>query len=291
MDDVEAAAQRLGVTELEAHQPPPADLVHHRQVRQKREPHSPLHHALGRLDRLDFQHHVGHQAGSSEQAVGQRPVARAAVEEDQRLAGHVLQPHAPGAGDLRVRAGHEHQRVVPQAERLDLGMLQRAGEADLGLAAQDHLEHLLGVARPHRDHDLGMGRLEALEHVGQDVGADGERGGDLQRAAAGRAQVVHGLARQGHRVQQLLGVGTEGAAGRRQAQARLAADEEGDPEGLLQRPDAGADGRLGHPQGVRGPPEAAEGADGEEGLYLADLHPFTSLMASPYLIRFDYTHL
>src|SRR5262249_26080906 len=50
-----------------------------------------------------------------------------------------------------------------------------------------------------------------------------------------------------------------------------------------------ADGRLGHPQRVGGPAEAAERPHREEGLHLPDLHPFTSLMAMRFVIRTDYS--
>jgi hypothetical protein len=83
---------------------------------------------------------------------------------------------------------------------------------------------------------------------------------------------VHGLPGQGHRVQQLLGVGAQGPAGRRQRQPGATAIEQRHPERALEGLDAGADGRLGDAQGVGGPPEAAEGADRQERLDLGDLH-------------------
>ena len=42
-------------------------------------------------------------------------------------------------------------------------MVERAGETDLGLAAQHHLQHLLAVAGAHDQLDAGVARAEALE--------------------------------------------------------------------------------------------------------------------------------
>ena len=117
-----------------------------------------------------------------------------------------------------------------------------------------------------------MRGLEALEDVGQEIGADRQRGGDGDGAAAGRPQIVHGLTGQGDRAQQLLGVRPQRAPGRRQRHAGLAALEQRDSERLFQRLDARADGRLGHAEGVGGPPEAAEGAHRQERFDLGNLH-------------------
>ena len=78
----------------------------------------------------------------------------------------VVAPTVPLAFDA------EHERVVPEREGLDLGVAEGAREPDLRFAAQDHLENLLRVPRPDGDEDLGIHRLEALEHIGQEVGAE-----------------------------------------------------------------------------------------------------------------------
>ena len=80
------------------------------------------------------------------------------------------------------------------------------------------------------------------------------------------------LARQGHRAQELLGVGPEGAAGGGERGAAAPALEEGHAEGVLERLDPRADGGLRDPERVRGPAKAAERADRQEGLDLRNLH-------------------
>jgi hypothetical protein len=184
VDDVEAPAQRLGVTDLDGEEPAAANLLHDGELGQEGQPDASLDHPLGRLDRLDFQHHVRDEPGPPEEPVGERPVARAAVEEDQGLGSDLVEPRAPGPTHGPGRRRHQHQRVVAQADRLDLGMVQRAGQAQLGLPGQHHAQDLLGVPRPHGDQRLGMGALEPLEHVGQQIGADRQHGGDGDGAAA-----------------------------------------------------------------------------------------------------------
>src|SRR5262249_28077972 len=139
------------------------------------------------------------------------------------------------------------------------------------------------------DQDFWVRSLEALEHVGQHIRADREGRRDLQRGAAGRPEIVDGLAGQRDGVQELLGMRSKGPPGGRQREPALAADEQGHAERLLEGPDAGADGRLGHSQRVGGPAEAAERPHREKGLHLTDFHSFTSLMAMRCVIRTDYS--
>ena len=117
-----------------------------------------------------------------------------------------------------------------------------------------------------------MRRLEPFEDVGEEIGADREHGGDLDRAPARRAQVVDRLAGQRHRVEDLLGVRPERAPGRREGEAGLATLEEAHAEGVFEGANARAHGRLGQPQRRRGPPKAAEGADRQKRFDLRDLH-------------------
>lgn len=125
---------------------------------------------------------------------------------------------------------------------------------------------------PHGDQHLGVGGLEALEHVGQQVGADGQGGRDADRAPGRRLHVVHGLPGPGHRLQQLLGVGPQGPPGRGQGQAARAPLEQPHAQRALQGLDPGAHRRLGEPEGVGGPPEAPVGPHGQEGLDPGKVH-------------------
>jgi hypothetical protein len=76
-------------------------------------------------------------------------------------------------------------------------VVEGARQADVGLAAQHHLQHFLGVSGAHRDHHARACGLETVEHVGQKVRADGERSRDADGARRRRAPVVDGLTGEG----------------------------------------------------------------------------------------------
>src|SRR5207247_583840 len=154
------------------------------------------------------------------------------------------------------------------------------GEPDLRLGAQHHLEDLLRVARPDGDEDLRVRGLEALEHIGQEVRADREDGGDLERAARRRPEVVDRLAGEGDGAEELLGVGPERPARGGEGEAVLAPFEEPYAQGFLERPDPGADRRLGEAERLRRAAEAAEGADRQERLDLRDFHDWARGVSS-----------
>ena len=211
--------QRLGVADLDGDERCAADLVQTASCGRNARPIPRSTIRLAASIDSTSSTTLGTRPGAAEEAVRQRPVAGAAVEEDQGLGRHLLEPgagprgpSAPPGADTST-SGSSRRLTVSIS-----GMLERAGQPELGLAGQHHLQHLLGVAGAHRDERLGMRGLEALEDVGQQVGADRQRGGDGEGAAAGRPQVVHGLAGQRDRLQELLGVGAQGAPGRRQRQ-------------------------------------------------------------------------
>jgi hypothetical protein len=83
MDHVEAAPEGLGVGDLDRRQRTAPEVGGDGEVRQEGEAEPALHHALGRLDGLDLQGHVRHQTGAAEKPVGERPVARASIEEHE----------------------------------------------------------------------------------------------------------------------------------------------------------------------------------------------------------------
>ena len=128
------------------------------------------------------------------------------------------------------------------------------------------------MARAHRHEKARARGAEALEDLGEEIGADGEGGGDLEGAPAVGLEIVHGLAGEGGRVEELLGGRAQGASGGREPEAARAPVEEAHAQRGLEGLDAGAHRGLGHPQRLRGPPEPPEGPDGEEGLDLGDLH-------------------
>src|SRR5207249_2132307 len=240
----------------------PAELPPDGEKREEREAHTALDHLLRGLDRLDLERHVGDEPRPAEETVGECPVARAPVEEDERSVGHLLEARPPLPSRPGGRARDQDERVVPKGERLDLGVVDGARQPDLRLGAQHHLEDLLRVPRPDGDEDLGVRGLEALEHVGQEVGADREHGGDAERAARRRAEVVDRLAGEGDGVEELLGVGTERAPRRGERHAVLAPLEEPHAQRVFEGADARAHGRLSEAERFGGAAGAAVAADG-----------------------------
>src|SRR5204862_170132 len=130
----------------------------------------------------------------------------------ERSIRHLLEARPPLSSRPGGRACHQDERVVPEGDRLDLGVVEGAREPDLRFGAQHHLEDLLGVARPDGDEHLGVRGLETLEHVGEGVRADREHRGDLERAARRRSEAVDRLAGPRDGAGERLGMGPAGAA-------------------------------------------------------------------------------
>jgi hypothetical protein len=93
---------------------------------------------------------------------------------------------------------NQDEGIVAQRHGLDFRMIQRARDTYVRFAVKDHLQHVHGIAGPETDHDIRIRRLIILQHVRQEVGANGKGGGNSQGAAGGRLQLMHGLPGQGH---------------------------------------------------------------------------------------------
>src|SRR6266851_4618877 len=110
--------------------------------------------------------------------------------------------------DWVIGRANEDQLLAVEGPQLQVGVVDRAPEAELHLVTQHELDDVLRVTGAHRDLDARVARDEALEQVGQDVGADGEGATDgevsgrgsldlLQRVAA-FDQRAHGALRERH---------------------------------------------------------------------------------------------
>src|SRR5579872_4739791 len=140
MDDVETATERFGVNQLDGRQFVLAQLATDSQLRLEGEAEATLDHSFCRLDRVHFQSNIGNQAGRAKQAMSEGPVARAALVKNQWPACDSLQRSAAGMLWPAARVSNQQERVVTQADGLDLGMLQRAGEDNLCFFVQDHIQ-------------------------------------------------------------------------------------------------------------------------------------------------------
>ena len=87
-----------------------------------------------------------------------------------------------------VSAHDEEQLVVEQRNELGLRMADRPADAELHLAAQDHVEDLLGVTGAHAKPDVRMRVAECLQQGGQDVRAHRRSCADEELGPTGRAK-------------------------------------------------------------------------------------------------------
>ena len=75
-------------------------------------------------------------------------------------------------------AHDKDELVVEDRDELGIRMANRPPNAEMDLASQHHVEHLLRVPGAHAHPDARMGRLERLQHGRQDIRAHGRCGGD-----------------------------------------------------------------------------------------------------------------
>src|SRR5271163_3220069 len=84
VDNVKIAAQRLGVHDFYGCKRAAPQLLGHRDLRKKAESELALDHFFRGFDRFHFQNHVWQQACAAEESLAERPVARSAIEENER---------------------------------------------------------------------------------------------------------------------------------------------------------------------------------------------------------------
>ena len=126
--------------------------------------------------------------------------------------------------------GHDEQHLVLEERcELDIGMVDRPSDADVRLAAQHHVEDLLGVAGPYPKTHVRVRRPERMERSRQHVGAHRRRGRDDQGADRALPEVGEQLASLIDGRDRALGVGEERAPGVGQAHPAMGPHEELDP--------------------------------------------------------------
>ncbi len=116
-------------------------------VGEQRDAEAAAHHLLRRVDVVELHHAARHDARGAEEGARQLVVARAAVEEHQLLAAELLDAHLAVDRERMAGRGDEHELLLVERDRLDRRVSQGAHEADLRLAREHHLEHLLRAAR------------------------------------------------------------------------------------------------------------------------------------------------
>lgn len=195
-----------------------------------------------------------------------------AVEEDEVLAHELLDADPPSGGEGVPGVHDEHDLVLVERHALDVGMAERAHEAELHLVAQHHVQHLLGVPRADGQPDRRVRGAEALQDRREDVRAD--RGGRAEQELSGGAasEVRQQLATVGERHERALGVGQEGASGLREPHPAARPDEQRPAELPLQRLEARRQRRLADEQRLRRAADVAPPRDLEEALHLREQH-------------------
>ena len=157
-------------------------------------------------------------------------------------------------------------------------MEERASDADVGFAVENHFQNFHGISGAKGDEDFGVGGLIVLQNVREEIGADRKSGGDAQRAEFGGLVFVDDLAGERDLPQELFGMGTKGFTCGRKRQAIAVAGEERDAKRFFESADSSAYSGLGYTQCLSGAVETTVGEDGEEGFELVDFHRITSKM-------------
>ena len=127
-------------------------------------------------------------------------------------------------------AHDKDELVVEDRDELGIRMADRPAKAEMDLASQHHVEHLLRMPGAHAHPDVRMRGLKRLQDGGQHVRAHGRRRGDEELAGLPRPQVVHSLVPLEHLRDGALGVGEESPPGIRQRHPASSSHEELDPE-------------------------------------------------------------
>src|SRR5207237_10652506 len=90
--------------------------------------------------------------------------------------------------------GGEHDLVFVQIDSLDVGVGERANEADLNFVGKEHIHYLLRAARTDYDVDAWVLAAEGVQDARQDVGRNGRRGAEPEGAGLHVLNVAHRVA-------------------------------------------------------------------------------------------------
>ena len=161
-------ARHARVGDLDQPQLPGRDLVGDRGLGEERDAEAELDHLLRGVDRVQLHDGVGLHPGRAEERVRELGVARRAVELDELLARDLLQPDLPALGEAVGRVADEHEPVLVERRRDDVGVAQDARQPEVDLLAQDEVEHLLGMAGAHAHRTRGWAVANSLSIVGSE---------------------------------------------------------------------------------------------------------------------------
>ena len=92
--------------------------------------------------------------------VGER---RAAVEEHEALCRHLLNRDGATLREAVAACTDQHEFVLKDALRDELGVRELVDQRDLDLVADHHVEDLVGVAAAHRNLDQRIGGFELTQ--------------------------------------------------------------------------------------------------------------------------------
>ncbi len=140
----------------------------------------------------------------------------------------------------------EDEGVIAQGGGFDFGMEERASDADVGFAVENHFQNFHGISGAKGDEDFRVGGLIVLQNVRKEIGANRKSGGDAQSAEFGGLVFMDHLAGERDLPKELLGVGTQRFTSGRKRQAIAVASEERDAERFFESANSSAYSGLGY---------------------------------------------
>ncbi len=249
------------------------DLALHRDLLDQRHAEAGLDAALDRLGLAQQDRPVAGQRRRTQQPLDSGVERRARLARQQHSLAQVADRDLAARGPEVVGRDDRHQPVVHERRDLQPGVVgRRADQRQLDRVGRYHVEQLGGVPDGDPHHALRVQLAVAAEQVGQQVGGQRVADAQAQRAVG---QAGGGAGRLGRGVgqrQDLLGVGQQRLAGRRELQPPRQPLDQRRADLRLQRRDLLRDGRLRQIQRLGRAREVAQPRDGREDAQFGDVH-------------------
>ena len=170
--------------------------------------------------------------------MGEGPVTRSAIVEDQRPAGDGLETCTrecvgPRWGWATSSSGSSRRLMVSTS-----GWCSERARPISASLAKYHFQDFFRMSGANADDDVGVSSLKAFQNVRQEVDGDRKRSGDLQRGAAGRLRLMDSLAGGSRPFARVARREGEMCGRRRRRSGRRGSERRASPQRLFQRLDA-----------------------------------------------------
>lgn len=237
----------------------------HREPRHGGHAQPRLNEAQGRAQVLDLVEPARPDRQRRQRRFQDDPVAAEAAHRDEAMGRQVLPADPLQAGQRVVAAADQQERVPQQRLELEVGLLRAEQvDAELGLAALDGLEDVVGREIQDADADAREPRVEVLDDPRQEVVGRGRHRADRHLPRRPVRQLADAHHRGVELVEQPLGLEVEVAADAAQAELPRVALDQPHAERGLQLLDPAGQRRLREVQHVGGAVEAADLGHGHE---------------------------